>query len=197
MSSGRVKTTLLNYGLFQAGWFICVLGAAAGWPQLAALVGFALVLMHLALVGNPLREGMLLVLSLALGLLVDAVHIQTGILLFPVGSLHPGLPPPWILVLWLQFAMTLHYSLAWLNGRYLIGALLGALSGPLAYWAGVRLGAAGFGDDLIRCLLQIGVLWAVVLVLLLWAAAKTAPPAVVGCYRLFAESPTVCLPSDE
>jgi hypothetical protein len=188
MISGRVKTTLLNYSLFQAGWFICVLGAASGWPLLAALVGFALVLLHLALVSNPLREGMLLVLSLVLGLLVDAVHIRTGVLSFPLGSLHPSWPPPWILVLWLQFAMTLHYSLAWLNGRYLLGALLGAVSGPLAYWAGVRLGAAGFGEDLIRCLLQIGVLWALVMVFLLWAAGQTAAPAAAGRYHLFADN---------
>ncbi len=187
MISGRVKTTLLNYCLFQAGWFICVLGAASGWPQLAALIGLALVLMHLVLVGNPLREGMLLVLSLALGLLVDAIHIRTGVLSFPLGSLHPGLPPPWILVLWLQFAMTLHYSLAWLNGRYLIGALLGAVSGPLAYWAGVRFGAAGFGEDLFRCLLQIGVLWGLVMIILLWAAEKTAASAAAGRYPLFAD----------
>lgn len=188
MISGRVKTTLLNYSLFQAGWFICVLGAASGWPQLAALVGFALVLLHLALVSSPLREGMLLVLSLVLGLLVDAIHIRTGVLLFPLGSLHPGLPPPWILVLWLQFAMTLHYSLAWLNGRYLLGALLGAISGPLAYWAGVRFEAAGFGEDLLRCLLQIGVLWGLVMVFLLWAAEQTAAPDAAGRYRLFADN---------
>jgi len=173
--SGQTWTSLLNYGLFQAGWFVCVLGAAAGWPQLAALAGFLLVLTHLALVPNPLREGALLMLSLLLGLVIDAFHIRTGVLSFPIGSVHPSLPPPWILVLWLQFALTLHYSLDWLAGRYCLGAILGSVSGALAYWAGVRLGAAQFGDDApFRCLMQIGVSWGIVMVILLWPAARTS-----------------------
>ena len=91
-------------------------------------------------------ESLLLLASLLLGLLVDGIHIRTGVLAFPIGSFHPALPPAWILVLWLQFAMTLHYSLGWLNGRYFLGALLGSVSGALAYWAGVRFGAAAFAN---------------------------------------------------
>jgi hypothetical protein len=183
--SGQTWTSLLNYALFQAGWFTCVLGAAAGWPQLAALVGFVLVLVHLALVRNAAQESLLLLTSLLLGLLVDGVHIRTGVLAFPFGSFHPSLPPAWILVLWLQFAMTLHYSLGWLAGRYWIGAILGSVSGALAYWAGVRLGAAQFSDDnIIRCLVQIGASWGMVMVILLWVAARTAVRGSTILYRL-------------
>ena len=32
-------TTLVNFVLFQAGWFTCVLGAAAGHPLPAAAAG--------------------------------------------------------------------------------------------------------------------------------------------------------------
>ena len=129
--SGQTWTSLLNYGLFQAGWFVCVLGAAAGYPWLAAAAGLLLVLVHLALVRNAAHESLLLLTSLLLGLLVDGLHIRTGVLVFPIGSFHPGLPPAWILVLWLQFAMSLHYSLGWLSGRYVLGALLGSVSGAL------------------------------------------------------------------
>jgi uncharacterized membrane protein len=182
--SGQTWTSLLNYALFQAGWFTCVLGAAAGWPQLAALVGFVLVLVHMALVRNAARESLLLLTSLLLGLLVDSIHIRTGVLAFPIGSFHPGLPPAWILVLWLQFAMTLHYSLGWLAGRYWIGAILGSVSGALAYWAGVRLGAAQFSDDnIFRCLMQIGASWGMVMVILLWVAARTAVRDRTTLYR--------------
>lgn len=167
-------TKLINYGLFQAGWFICVVGAANGRPQASALGGLLLVLLHLALTRRPGRETVLLLASLGIGTVVDATHMHTGVLLFAAGKVHSALPPPWILVLWLQFAMTLHYSLDWLRGRFLLGALLGAVSGALAYWAGVRLGAAAFGDSLFRCLLQIGVSWAAVMVVLLWIAGQTA-----------------------
>lgn len=187
MTDAGFWTKLINYILFQAGWFICVLGAAAGYPWAAAAAGFFLVLVHLALVPNRWQEGLLLLFSLLLGICVDAFHIYTGVLSFPVGSIHPALPPPWILALWLQFAMTLHYSLGWLTGRYILGAFLGGVSGALAYWAGVRFGAALFNADLFHCLLQIGLSWAVVMVLLIRAADRTTGRDVLPVYRLFTE----------
>ena len=183
--SGQTWTSLLNYGLFQAGWFVCVLGAAAGYPWLAAAAGLLLVLVHLALVRNAARESLLLLASLLLGLLVDGVHIRTGVLVFPIGSFHPALPPAWILVLWLQFAMTLHYSLGWLNGRYFLGALLGSVSGALAYWAGVRFGAAAFGTELVHSLVQIGLSWGLTMLILLKISLLTAPPKNALTYRCF------------
>jgi hypothetical protein len=179
--------SLINYSLFQTGWFACVLGAAAGWPWPAAGAGVMLVLIHLALVRQPGQEARLLAFSLALGLAVDALHIHTGVLIFTGGTLHPALPPGWILVLWLLVATTLHYSLSWLNNRYFIGALLGAVSGALAYWAGVRLGAASFGAELVPSLVQIGLSWAVVMPLLLFIATRTAADSKVSVYRLFTE----------
>ena len=185
MFSGQTWTSLLNYGLFQTGWFVCVLGAAAGHPWGATAIGLMLVLVHLVLVSNAAGESLLLLTSLLLGLLVDGLHIHTGVLVFPIGSFHPGLPPAWILVLWLQFAMCLHYSLGWLNGRYVLGALLGSVSGALAYWAGVRFGAAVFGAELIRSVVQIGLSWGLTMVVLLKIAMLTAPPTNALTYRCF------------
>jgi hypothetical protein len=183
--SGHTWTSLLNYALFQAGWFVCVLGAAAGYPWLATAIGLLLVLVHLVLVRNALRESLLLLTSLLLGLLIDGIHIRTGVLVFPIGSFHPGLPPAWILVLWLQFAMSLHYSLGWLTGRYVLGALLGSVSGALAYWAGVRFGAAAFGTELIHSLVQIALSWGLTMVVLLKISTLTAPPKNALIYRCF------------
>lgn len=183
--SGQTWTSLLNYGLFQAGWFVCVLGAAAGYPWLAAAAGLLLVLVHLALVRNAAHESLLLLASLLLGMLVDGVHIRTGVLVFPIGSFHPSLPPAWILVLWLQFAMSLHYSLGWLNGRYFLGALLGSVSGALAYWAGIRFGAAAFGTELVHSLVQIGLSWGLTMLILLKISMLTAPKKDMLTYRCF------------
>ena len=185
MISGQIWTSLLNYALFQAGWIVCVLGAAIGYPWIAATVGLLLVLVHLALVRDVARESLLLLASLLLGLLVDGVHIRTGVLVFPVGRFHPDLPPAWILVLWLQFAMTLHYSLGWLTGRYFLGALMGSVSGALAYWAGVRLGAAAFGTELAHSLVQIGLSWGLSILILLKISLLTAPKKNATTYHCF------------
>ena len=183
MFSAERRTTLVNFLLFQAGWFLCVLGAAAGRPLLAALAGLVPVLVHLALVRQPGREAQLLLAALALGLVIDSLHLHTGVLRFPAGGPFPALPPPWLLVLWLQFATALHFSLAWITGRPLLALAFGAIGGPLAYWAGVRLGAAGFGPDLGRALTQIGIGWVIAMAILLRLTARTAPHPAGATYR--------------
>jgi len=185
--SGQTWTSLLNYILFQSGWFVCVLGAAAGYPWMATAIGLLPVLVHLILVRDIAREIQLLGASLLLGVLVDGFHIRTSVLIFPIGSFHSSLPPAWILVLWLQFAMSLHYSLSWLRGRYFLAALLGSVSGALAYWAGVRLGAAAFGVDIIRSLVQIGLSWGLVMPILLKISMFTAAKQRQRTYRCFQE----------
>lgn len=167
MGGGRGWTTLLNYLLFQSGWVICVLGAAKGHPHLAAVVGLVPLLLHLLLVADRRREGRLLALALGMGIIVDGFHIWSDTLVF-AASLHPALPPPWILVLWLQFAMSLRYSLHWLKGNRPLGVLLGGVAGAFAYWAGVRMGAAGFGGEVVAGLLQIGASWILVMAVFLY-----------------------------
>lgn len=176
-------TTLVNFVLFQAGWFTCVLGAAAGHPLPAAAAGLVPVALHLALVRQPRREAQLLLASLLLGLCIDSVHLHTGALRFADAGPFPLLPPFWLLVLWLQFATSLHYALAWLSGRPLVALAFGAIGGPLAYWAGVRLGAAGFGPDLGRALAQIGIGWVIAMAILLPITARTAPEPDSATYR--------------
>lgn len=187
MTSGRTATNLLNFVLFQTGWCLCVLGTASGHPWPATVGGLLVAAMHLALVRQPGREAILLLAALILGLMVDGFHIAAGVLRFPIGSIHPSLPPPWILVLWIQFATTLHFSLAWLGGRPLLGALLGAVSGPLAYWSGIRFGAAEMGESLWPSLAHIGLGWALALPLLLWVAALTKETDGTATYRLVAQ----------
>jgi hypothetical protein len=63
------------------------------------------------------------------------------------------------------FATTLNVSLRWLRGRPLLGALLGAVGGPLAYLAGAKLG----GIELLEPALALSALaagWALLLPLL-------------------------------
>ena len=44
--------------------------------------------------------------------------------------------------MWMNFALTLNHAMAWLKGRPVVGLILGAIGGPLAYFAGAKLGAA-------------------------------------------------------
>jgi hypothetical protein len=183
--SGLTRTRILNFALFQAGWFCCVLGAAAGRPWLGTGLGLCLVLAHLALAGERRAEAELLLGALALGLVVDTAHLRLGTLVFQGGHLHPDFAPPWLLVLWLQFVSTLRFSMHWLAGRYVLGGLLGGVAGALAYWAGVRLGAASFGVEPAFALLRIGLSWGLALPLLLLMEGMGKGREGSRSYRIF------------
>lgn len=185
MTAPVTRTRFLNVVLFQGGWFCCVLGAAWGRPWFGTILGLALALAHLALVRDRREEGALLFGALALGVVVDTAHLRMGTLVFQGGFLHPDFAPPWLLVLWLQFASTLRFSMHWLSGRYIIGSLLGAVAGALAYWAGVRLGAAAFGPDTVTSMLRIGLSWGLAMPLLILMAGKGGKGEVGASYRIF------------
>ena len=46
-----------------------------------------------------------------------------------------------MVMLWVNFAMTLNVSLGRLRGKYLLAGILGAFGGPMAYYGGAELGA--------------------------------------------------------
>ena len=76
------------------------------------------------------------------------------------------LAPPWIVVMWMQFATLFRFSLSFLSGRYLLSIVLGALGGPFAFWIGERLGAVTFVAPEWRSMLVAGLANSVGLVLI-------------------------------
>lgn len=178
-----MSTTLLNYVLYQAGWLACVLGAAWRWPQAGALVGLACLAAHVALARRRRDEIALAAAAVATGAIVDTLQIRLGTLAFPTGAIVAWLPPPWLLVIWAQFANTMHFSMRWLLGRPRTAAAFGALGGPLAFWAGQRLGAVDLDPRLWPSLLVLAFLWSLALPLLVRLAARQAGRPGAGEYR--------------
>ena len=75
--------------------------------------------------------------------------------------------PYWIVAMWALFATTVNLSLRWLKGRLWLALILGAIGGPLAYFAGYRFGAVTFLESTTALiLLSLGwALWTPLLVL--------------------------------
>lgn len=167
--------TLLNLALYQTGWFACVLGAAAGRPAAGAMAALLLAAVHLVLVRDRRSEGKLMMAAAALGLLVDSLQLNLGLFRYPTGTPLSWLAPPWIVVLWLQFATLLHFGLSWMSGRYLLAAALGFLGGPLSFWGGERLGAIQFASPL--AYLALACVWAVAMPALVWLGDRFEPRA--------------------
>ena len=137
-----MRPKVLNFIGFQASWWALILGAANGlW---FAGVAFALTwfLLHLRSQGPAWPVDLKLAAAAAvMGGVLDSALVLGGLLSFPAVAAAGPLTPPWMLVLWMAFALTLGHSLNWLAGRYLLATMAGAICGPLAYVAGQSMGA--------------------------------------------------------
>jgi hypothetical protein len=132
---------VLNVVAFQVGWFASVLGAAHGLPWLGPAAVMLVLAWHLLRNPRWLAEITLALVTGAFGFLFDSALVAGGVF-SPVRHWMPApLSPPWMIFLWVNFATLVNVSLKWLQGRTLLAALLGAVGGPAAYYAGAQLGA--------------------------------------------------------
>ena len=159
---------LLNIILFQLGWFACVLGAANGYAREGAIVAALSVALHIARAPRPKREAMLALAAALLGLLFESALVWAGWVRVEEGIY-------WLVALWALFATTLNESLRMLQTRPWIAALFGAVGGPLAYYAGARMGALDFVQPA-AMLAALAVGWAAATPLLLSVARRLNVP---------------------
>lgn len=137
-------TVLLNFAVFQLGWFSAVIGAAQGMPWAGPLVIAAALVLHFYQAKRPVEELGLVLASAFIGTWFDSMLVAFGWVSYPSGQWHAMLAPYWIIAMWMLFATTLNLSLKWLRGRTWLAIVVGAVAGPLTYVAGTRLGAMEF-----------------------------------------------------
>ena len=162
----------INLVFFQLVWIVTVLGVNLNraLPGLAILCIF--LIMHAIISATPRVDMILASIAVTIGLVIDTVFIQAGLLSFEMNLPWPGIAPFWILILWANFALILNSGLRWLQGRYKIAAILGFIGGPLSYLGGVKLGAGELHVAPLTAFLVIGLCWAIVTPLLLMAARE-------------------------
>jgi hypothetical protein len=162
---------LLNFALFQAGWFACVLAGAHGMPVAAVAAAGAVIGVSLRwFSADRLSEARLLLAVALIGFCVDTVHLSFGVFALIGVPRFPHLCPSWLVALWAMFGTTLRGSLSWLAGRYALAAVLGAVAGPLSYLGGAKLGAVTLHPSRAFTVAALAVGWAVVMPLLVWLA---------------------------
>jgi hypothetical protein len=161
-------TLVVNVVLFQVGWFACVLGAAQGLPLIGALAAAVIIAWHLVRAVDPKKEMVLIAAAIIVGALFETLLVQAGWVRFATGVLVEGTTPYWMVALWAIFATTLNVSLRSLRPHLGFAALLGAIGGPAAYYAGTRLGALEFTAA--GTAIAIGIGWAILTPALLGAA---------------------------
>jgi len=170
-----MRLTYLNYWLYQAGWFACVLGASRGHPWVGLAFAVALTGVHLALSRERVVEIRLVLVTVAVGVLVEFIQITSGTYRFPSGTIVEGLAPLWLLAMWGQFATTFRYSMRRVMTRPIRAALFGAAGGPVAFLAGARLGAVTLLPPVAHGLVRLSVAWAIALCALSAVARHELP----------------------
>jgi hypothetical protein len=134
----------------------------------------ALVLLgaHVLLARDRRAELRLLVSAGIIGLVADSLQQWLGLFRFASGHAVAWMVPPWIVVMWVQFASTFRHCLSWLMRSPRMAALLGAVGGPAAYWVGARLGAVSLGARPWLSLLSIAAVWSMAMPLLAWLTRR-------------------------
>lgn len=147
---------IVNALFFQLGWFACVLGGDSPWLLVVAVA----LAVHLLWVSSWAREGKLLLSVFLLGSTVDSFLLHMGV--FDFGEPRT-LIPLWLALLWLLLATTLDHCLAWSARPWWRASLLGAIGGPLAYYAGARLGGVELPLGDVPTLVLLALIWAVLM----------------------------------
>jgi hypothetical protein len=161
-------SSVVNFGLYQVGWFAIVLGAANLHPWHGTALAVALIAVHLALASGFLRQLALILLCGVIGLVLDSLQLRLGVFRFASGATVLWLAPPWDIALWMQFATILPFCLSWLSRRYALATVLGFAGGPLAFYSGERLGGVTFLEPRLLNFLVLGVVWAIAFPSLVW-----------------------------
>jgi hypothetical protein len=165
------RNNWLNMLWMQALWFGAVIGAAKQqlWLAPVLLMGFAF--WELRPGRRVYGDFQLMLVAVLIGLILDTTWVRLGWLEFAASWAFSERAPLWILLLWAGLALTLNHSLAWLQSRLVLAALLGGVSSPLSYLAAARLGAVTIVTESGVWLVGLGLSWAVALPLLLWLAS--------------------------
>ena len=159
---------------FQLGWLACIASVRYDQEISALIFSSVLVGLHFLYSPTPLRDLKLSLIVFVLGVLVDSSLQYFSVISFYGWALGP-LSPFWLWMVWAMFALTLNYSLAFLQNRHwLVTSIAGLVFGPLSYIAGTKLGAASFNNTPIHMVI-LGIIWML-----------TLPALVSFCHKLHA-----------
>lgn len=162
---------IINFVLFQAAWFACVLGAANDMPWLGVIATVFVIAWHLNQAKEAKPEAILLIITLVIGAMFDQLMLNLNLIHYQSHGWSDALVPAWILALWTGFVTALNVSLRWMQGKWLVAILFGAIGGPLAYMGAARLGAVTL-NVYPQSYLALSIGWAILTPVLLMLAKR-------------------------
>ncbi|WP_394182985.1 DUF2878 domain-containing protein [Marinomonas posidonica] len=159
------KKAIINAVLFQTIWFVCLLMGSL-WALLATMCYLAF--HHLFIMKNR-HEWRLICVFLLLGFVVDGSLFRLSVFTSTTASWTTfGVPPVWLICLWVSVATLFAHSLSFLRKRYALAAGLGLIGPTMSYFAGANMAGITLASPLIYSLLLVAALWAMILPFGVW-----------------------------
>lgn len=157
---------LFHYVAYYIAWVAGIYCAALGHNSLAVSIVLGITGIQVAWQFTVAKrtQGIFLLIGIFTlgGFLIDTLFLRTGLVVFYANPFQTIMSPPWMISLWVSFAVAYYALMEPLWRRY---ALLGGMSFmafPLAYLAGIKLGAGEFPYGVYSSLAY-GVVWAFLL----------------------------------
>jgi len=174
MITSEAARNILNFILFQIGWFTCVV-----YPDLIGpLVVVAFLVIHFVLVSqHRFTELQFIGLGVLVGSLLDGLWLNAGILSDGNTGDEHLITPVWLVAIWAIFMTTLSHSLNWISRKVWLAFVFAPIAGPLAYWSASKLGNVAL-TDLPLSLAALALGWFIVFPLLLFIRKSLYPELV-------------------
>lgn len=148
---------LLNILIFNWAWFTLIL--RQNDFLLLILLLFSIQFFYTS---NKTTESKILITITLLGISVDSLLMQSGVLNFTTQD--NLFIPLWLMLIWLGFATTVNKSLLFLTNKPRLQFLIGATLPPLNYLAGESFGAVSFSYSNLTTFIILSLIWAPLLI---------------------------------
>lgn len=162
---------LFHIAIYYTAWFGGLILAANHYPWIASGVIFleviiALLWQHSIAPGKNQAFLLFAIVLTVAGALIDSLLLNLHILIFESNPFNPYLSPPWMILIWTSFAIFFYCCLKKFSERPYLIAILSFIGFPLAYYSGVKLGAAvlPYGELSVSL---VGLIWMFLLPLIL------------------------------
>lgn len=155
---------ILNFGLFQAGWF-----TAALMTDNAVWIMLGMVALHFVISPSKLADARLLIVLLPIGLTLEVLMIALGFVVFNSSFVLPI----WMILLWCLLILSFNHSLNWLaNIPLVLQVILSGVAGLASYVAAQKFEALSIGEPILPYGAGIALVWAVQLPVMMVIAKK-------------------------
>ncbi|MEO5626840.1 MAG: DUF2878 domain-containing protein [Dokdonella sp.] len=152
----------INAIAFQIVWTCAVAGAAYGAPWAGPLAVGVFAMHQLGVSRTARNDALLIAFAVVLGGISDSWLAHAQIVQYASPWPSEAFAPVWILALWVNLALTMNHSLAFLQRNLYVAAILGAIGAPLSYLIAARAWhAVWLAEPLAPTLLILAALWAV------------------------------------